>query len=138
MVARSHEPRAKIFARSANTLVPQRHCGFSPSPVTQSVTGLGSHSPLGDLQARLQGGERANLRTKCEYPSAAANCSDLNRCRSDKPRVHKDSGLFLSKKIRLKTNRCQWVFWRGVRDSNPCTTKIRADFETKNFQNLPF
>ena len=26
------------------------------------------------------------------------NCSDLNRCRSEKPRVHKDSGLFYPKK----------------------------------------
>ena len=42
------------------------------SSAHRRCSGLGSHSPLGDRQARLSGEERANLRAQREYPSAAA------------------------------------------------------------------
>ena len=39
----------------------------------KGVAGSGSHSPLEDRQARLPGGERANIRAKREIPGTWRN-----------------------------------------------------------------
>ena len=44
-----------------------------PAPRAKGVAGSGSHSPLEDRQARLPGGERANIRTKREIPETWCN-----------------------------------------------------------------
>ena len=41
-----------------------------------NVAESGPHSPLGDRQARLPGGERANIRAKREIPGIYYNASD--------------------------------------------------------------
>ena len=66
MGARSHEPRAKIFARSANILVFAKRCGvrfaFEPKAV-------------GELAHQWLGEESSLLRSKNEYPSATSGQS---------------------------------------------------------------
>ena len=65
----------------------EKHCecsaflfgGATPSSnraLSPQAAESGPHSPLGDRQARLQGGERANIRAKREIPRIYYNASD--------------------------------------------------------------
>ena len=75
----SHSSQSRRGARSPAARRRILAAGEYPSAEHSSAhrrcSGLGSHSPLGDRQARLSGEERANLRAQREYPSAAAKKS---------------------------------------------------------------